>query len=169
MVKRMTKRIEPDGSDYGTPEARRQSFFVVEQPNPEDRSTKRIRVEDTIDWYVRRSYLTRIQGDALRKWQQDAYLSGLQPACIGGYQQSVRGGMSELSDLRLAAQSRRSNAIRFAGKLGPYAAKLADAVAVDGKAAGRWWIEVVGGGANDAMLMLEKLTNGLARHYGIAK
>jgi hypothetical protein len=169
MVKTMSKRIEPDGSDYGTAEARRQSFFIVEQPNPEDRSTKRIRVEDTIDWYVRRSYLTAIQGDALRKWQQDAYLAGLQPACIGGYQQSVRGGQSELSDLRLAAQARRGNAIRFAGKLGPYAAKLADAVAVDGKAAGRWWIETVGGPANDALVMLEKLANGLARHYSLVR
>lgn len=167
----MPKRTEePTQGDFGTPEARRRAFWVVEQPNPEDRSTKRIRVEqDMIDWYLRRQYITVIQADALRKWQADAYLSGLLPACIGGYQQSIYGGQSELSDLRIAAQSRRANAIKFVAKLGHNAVQLVDAVAVNGKSAGRWWLENIGGPANDALVMLEKLANGLSRHYGIAK
>lgn len=167
----MPKRIEAtEPNDFGTPEARRRAFWVVEQPNPEDRSTKRIRVEqDMIDWYLRRQYITVIQADALRKWQADAYLSGLLPACIGGYQQSIYGGQSELSDLRIAAQSRRANAIKFVAKLGHNAVQLVDAVAVNGKSAGRWWLENIGGPANDALVMLEKLANGLSRHYGLAK
>lgn len=168
----MSKSTEeqPAGNDYGTVEARRKAFFIVEQPNPEDRSTKRIRVEqDMIDWYLRRQYITVLQADALRKWQADAYLSGLLPACIGGYQQSIYGGQSELSDLRIAAQSRRANAIKFVAKLGHNSVQLVDAVAVNGKSAGRWWLENIGGPANDALVMLEKLANGLSRHYGLAK
>ena len=157
-------------SDFGTPEARRKSFHIIEQPDPEQRSSRRLRVENCIiSWYERRDYLTTLQADALRRWQSDAYLSGLMPSCIGGYQQSVRGGQSELSDLRIAAQGRRANAIKFVAKLGHNAVQLVDAVAVNGKSAGRWWMENIGGGANDAMLMLERLTNGLARHYGLAK
>ena len=164
------KDVAPEVSDYGTPEARRRAFWVIEQPNPEDRATKRIRVEqDMIDWYLRRSYITVIQADALRKWQSDAYLSGLLPSCIGGYQQSIFGGQSELSDLRIAAQSRRANAIKFVTKLGRDAVSLIDAVAVNGKSAGRWWLEHVGGSANDALLMLEKLSTGLSKHYGLVK
>ena len=166
----MPKSDTATEGDFGTPEARRKSFHIIEQPDPEQRSSRRLRVENCIiSWYERRDYLTTLQADALRKWQSDAYLSGLMPSCIGGYQQSVYGGVSELSDLRIAAQGRRANAIKFVAKLGHNAVQLVDAVAVNGKSAGRWWMENIGGGANDAMLMLERLTNGLARHYGLAK
>jgi hypothetical protein len=30
-------------------------------------------------------------------------------------------------------------------------------------------MENIGGGANDALIMLEKLATGLSRHYGLAK
>ena len=162
---------EPSESDFGTPEARRQAFFVIEQPDPEQRASRRLRVEtqDMVDWYLKRDLISQVQADALRKWHTDAYLSGLLPACIGGYQQSVRGGQSELSDLRIAAQSRRSNAIAFVTKLRRDAAVFIDAVTVNGKSAGRWWMEHIGGPPSEALDIMGKLANGLARHYGIAK
>ena len=103
---------DPQGSDFGTVEARRQAFHIVEQPDPGDRATRRVRVEqDMVEWYLRRSYITTVQADALKKWQADAYLAGLMPACIGGYGQTVSGGTAEFSDMRVAAIARRGNAI----------------------------------------------------------
>jgi hypothetical protein len=160
---------EAQENDYGTPEARRQAFFVVEQPDPQDRSTKRIRIEDNIEWYVKRSYLSRTQADALRKWQSDAYLSGIMPACIGSYAQQVTGGQSEISDMRLAAQSRRAHAIKFLSETGRYAVKLIDAVAVDMKPAGKYFMLEGYGSPNDGMILLYKCTEALAKHYGLTR
>ena len=167
----MPKRTEePSENDFGTPEARRQAFHIIEQPDPEQRASRRTRVEqDMVDYYLRRQYISVIQADALRKWQADAYLAGLLPACIGGYQQSIFGGQSELSDLRIAAGQRRANAIIFVQKLRRDAAIFIDAVVVNGKSAGRWWMEHIGGPPSEALDIMGKLANGLARHYGIAK
>lgn len=164
-----TEQAQSQENDFGTPEARRQNFFIVEQPDPQDRSTKRVRVEDNIEWYVRRHYLTRPQADALKKWQSDAYLSGIMPACIGSYAQQVTGGQSEISDMRLAAQSRRSHAIKFLSETGRYAVKLVDAVAVDMKPAGRYFMLEGYGSPNDALVLLAKSTEALARHYGLIR
>lgn len=161
--------VEKAPPDFGTPEARRQAFHVIEQTDPNDRASKRVRVEDNVEWYVRRHYLTRIQADALRKWQADAYLSGIMPACIGSYAQQVTGGQSEISDLRLAAQARRDNAITFLHKVGRYAVKLIDAVAVDGRPAGRYFLHEGYGSPNDALILLSKCTEALAKHYGLVR
>lgn len=155
--------------DFGTVESRRQAFFVIEQTDPNDRASKRVRVEDNVEWYVRRHYLSRTQADALRKWQADAYLSGIMPACIGSYAQQVTGGQSEISDLRLAAQARRDNAITFLHKVGRYAVKLIDAVAVDGRPAGRYFLHEGYGSPNDALILLSKCTEALAKHYGLVR
>lgn len=120
-----------------------------------------------VDWYLRRNYLTQVQADALRKWQGDAYLAGLMPSCIGGYQQAISGGREELSDLRIAAQSRRDNAMRAIAHLSPYAVQLVDAVAVNGKSAGRWIMENLGGAPHDAMVWLQRYCDGLSKHYGL--
>jgi len=135
----------PQGSDFGTPEARRQAFHIVEQPDPQDRATKRVRVEqDMVDWYLRRSYVTQIQADALRKWQSDAYLAGLMPACIAQYERRIPSGLDDLSDIRLAAQARRDNAIAFLTVFGPNAVGMVEAVAVEGKSAGHVEIKFSG-------------------------
>ena len=170
MVQTMSKTEELAQGDYGTPEARRRAFWVVEQPDPEQRASRRIRVEQSQpDWLLRRGHIQQVHADAFSIWSSDGYNSGLLPACIGGYQQSVRGGTSELSDIRLAAQARRANAIKFVVKLRTDAALFLDAVILDGKAAGRWWMEHIGGNPSEAIDVLCKLGNGLARHYGIAK
>jgi hypothetical protein len=122
-----------------------------------------------VDWYLRRAYLTQIQADALRKWQSDAYLAGLMPACIAQYERRIPSGLDELSDIRLAAQARRDNAIAFLTVFGPNAIGLVEAVAVDGKSAGRWLMERLGGSPHEALLMLKRYADGLAGHYGLAR
>ena len=160
----------PQGSDFGTPEARRQAFHIVEQPDPQDRATKRVRVEqDMVEWYLRRSYITTTQADALKKWQADAYLAGLMPACIGGYGQTVQGGRADFSDMRIAAIARRANAIIVMTNLSKHAVPMVDAVAVNGKSAGRWMMEHVGGSPHEAMIWLQRFTDGLVKHYGLAR
>jgi hypothetical protein len=161
---------DPQGSDFGTVEARRQAFHIVEQPDPGDRSTRRVRVEqDMVEWYLRRQYITVTQADALKKWQADAYLAGLMPACIGGYGQTVNGGTTEFSDMRVAAIARRANAIIFLTNLSKYAVPMVDAVAINGKSAGRWIMEHVGGSPHEALVWLKRFTDALARHYGLAR
>ena len=161
---------DPQGSDFGTVEARRQAFCIVEQPDPQDRQTRRVRVEqDMVDWYLRRAYLSQTQADALKKWQADAYLAGLLPACIGGYGQTVNGGTTEFSDMRVAAIARRANAIICLTNLSKYAVPMVDAVAINGKSAGRWIMEHVGGSPHEAMVWLQRFTDALARHYGLAR
>lgn len=161
---------DPQVSDFGTPEARRQAFHIVEQPDPQDRATKRVRVDSgLIDWYLRRDYLAQLQADALRKWQTDAYLAGLLPACIGGYGQSIRGGVAEFSDLKIAAISRRTHAIAFLAGLAPHAVAIVDAVAVNEKPAGRWMMENLGGSPNEALNMLRRYAGALARFYGLTR
>ncbi len=170
MARRTAKEESPHETDFGTPEARRQAFHVVEQPDPQDRQTRRLRVEqDMVDWYLRRSYVTQIQADALRKWQSDAYLAGLMPACIAQYERRIPSGLDDLSDIRLAAQARRDNAIAFLTVFGPNAVGMVEAVAVEGKSAGRWLMERTGGSPHEAMLLLARYTDGLARHFGLTR
>jgi hypothetical protein len=167
---RRAKEESPQENDFGTVEARRRAFHVVEQPDPQDRQTRRLRVEqDMVDWYLRRSYVTQIQADALRKWQSDAYLAGLMPACIAQYERRIPSGLDDLSDIRLAAQARRDNAIAFLTVFGPNAVGMVEAVAVEGKSAGRWLMERTGGSPHEAMLLLARYTDGLSRHYGLAR
>ena len=168
---RRAKEESPHEVDFGTPEARRQAFHVVEQPDPQDRQTRRLRIEvqDQVDWYLKRGYLTQIQADALRKWQSDAYLAGLMPACIAQYERRIPSGLDDLSDIRLAAQARRDNAIAFLTVFGPNAVGMVEAVAVEGKSAGRWLMERTGGSPHEAMLLLARYTDGLARHFGLTR
>jgi len=164
------RKEEPQELDFGTVEARRQVFHVIEQPDPQDRQTRRVRVEqDMVDWYLRRQYITTVQADALKKWQADAYLAGLMPACIGGYGQTVNGGTAEFSDMRVAAIARRGNAIIFLTNLSKYAVPMVDAVAVNGKSAGRWMMEHEGGSPHEAMLWLQRFTDALGKHYGLTR
>lgn len=160
-----TPQIE---NDYGTPEARRNAFHVIEQPDPSDRGSRRVRVQDdVICWYERRGYLSTRQADALRRWQCDAYLSGLIAPCIGSYQQTIRGSREEISDVRLAAQTRRGHAIDMLRNHDRHAVQMVDAVAVDGKPAGRWIMEQLGGAPSEALAWLNRYTLALAKHYGI--
>jgi hypothetical protein len=91
------------------------------------------------------------------------------PACIGSYAQQVTGGQSEISDMRLAAQSRRAHAIKFLSETGRYAVKLIDAVAVDMKPAGKYFMLEGYGSPNDGMTLLYKCTEALAKHYGLTR
>ena len=160
---------EPQEDDFGTPEARRQSFHIVERPDP-NAKTKRVRVDQGLtDWYLRRSYITQIQADALKKWQADAYLAGMLPACVGSYGQSIRGGIAEFSDLKLAAIARRTNAIAFMTAHSPYAVPMLDAITINEKPAGRWIMEHLGGAPHDALVWLHRFTDALARHYGLTR
>ena len=162
-------KSQPD-NDFGTDEARQRSDWIVEQPDPRDRSTRRVRVlQDQIDFYLKRSYITLVEGDALRRWQSDAYLAGLMPSATGNYNQRIMGGQAELSDQRLAAQARRDNAIAFLTKLSPHAVPLVDAVAVTGTSAGRWIVMHMGGSPHEAIEWLRKFAAGLAKHYGFAR
>ncbi len=167
---RRKQQEDPQGSDFGTVEARRQAFHIVEQPDPQDRQTRRVRVEASMtEWLVRRGHIPQVVADALHKWWADAYFSGVQPACIGSYGQAINGGMSELSDMRIAAQARRDNAMKGLATLSPYAVALVDAVAVDGKAPGRWMMEKLGGSPHEALIWLNRFGDWLARHYGLAR
>lgn len=126
-------------------------------------------MQDQIDWYRKRAYLTQVQADALRKWQSDAFLAGLMPACIAQYERRIPSGLDSVSDLRMAAQARRDNAMAFLTVFGPNAVGLVEAVAVDGKSAGRWLMDRLGGSPHEALLMLKRYTDGLARHYGLTR
>lgn len=171
MARRTAKEESPQENDFGTPEARRQAIHLVEQPDPQDRQTRRLRIEvqDQIDWYLKRAYLTQVQADALRKWQSDAYLAGSMPGCIAQYERRIPSGLDHVSDIRVAAQARRDNAIAFLAVFGAQAALMVEAVAVDGKAAGRWYLERFGGSPNEALKQLCKYADGLAKHYGLAR
>lgn len=181
-VKDKGQEVTDEGSenDFGTAEARRRAFYVVtEQPDPQDRSSRRTRVEtDYIRWYERRQFIPTIVADAYRKWGVDAYKCGLMPACIGSYGTSVVGGIAETSEIRMAAQGRRDNAIRFLAKLGNignlhaigrYAARLADMLAVNDKPVGKWFSENGYGTPHEAIIALNVVGNALAKHYGLMK
>lgn len=161
-------RPEPD---YGSEAAiARANHWEIEQVNPQDRSTRRVRVErDPIDWYLRRNYVTMPQADALKRWQTDAYLSGLMPSCVGSYAQAVAGSRIDVSDTRLAAQARRANAIAFLQRIGHWAVKLIDAVAVDGRPAGKYYLAEGTGTPNQALIHLVQISEALAKHYGYAR
>ena len=160
---------EPQENDFGTPEARRQAFSVVEQPDPSDRSTRRTRVEQSqVEWYLRRHWINQVEADAGTKWGVDAYLCGLQPACIGGYQQAINGGDADVSDIRLAAQARRANAIKALEHI-RLGARLIDAVAVDGRNAGRFVMEHGLATPGEAVSILRYCLQILAKHYGLAR
>lgn len=164
----MTKAL-PD-NDFGTDEARRRAEWLFEQPDPRDRSTRRVRVvQDQVDWYAKRQYIAPSQADALRRWQSDAYLAGLMPSGTGSYGQRIMGGQAELSDLRLAAQARRDHAIAYLMGLSPHAVPLIDAVAVTGTSAGRWVMTHLGGSPHEALEWLRKFATGLAKHYGFER
>ena len=129
-----------------------------------------MRVEqDIIEWYLRRDYISQAQADALKKWQADAYMAGLMPACIGGYGQAITGGVAEFSDLRVAAITRRTNAIAFLSTHSPYAVPMVDAVAINGKSAGRWIMEHLGGAPHDALVWLKRFCDALSKHYGLTR
>lgn len=165
------RKEEPAESDFGTPEARRQAFHIVEQADPQDRSTRRVRVEvqDQIDWLLKRDHIPQVVADALHIWQKHAFMCRLQPSCIGSYGQAIIGGVSEMSDMRLAAQASRDNAIKGLSTQSPYAVAMVDAVAVDGKAAGRWMMEQLGGSPHEALIWLNRFGMWLARHYGLTR
>lgn len=160
--------ITQQENDFGTPELRRQAFHVVEQPDPQDRATRRVRVEtDMVSWYLRREYIKPKQADALRKWESDAYLAGILAPIIGNYQQAVSGGHEVISDLRMSAQGRRDNAIRCVEQLDRDAVNLLDAVAVHSMGAGPYMKRLNGTYPHDALLLLCKLSDALVRHYGL--
>lgn len=125
--------------------------------------------QDIIEWYLRRDYISQAQADALKKWQADAYMAGLMPACIGGYGQAITGGVAEFSDLRVAAITRRTNAIAFLSTHSPYAVPMVDAVAINGKSAGRWIMEHLGGAPHDALVWLKRFCDALSKHYGLTR
>lgn len=158
-------------NDFGTQQLRdRANDVIPEQPDPNDRSTRRVRVEnDSIDWYARRNYISRQQADALRKWQSDAYLAGLMPSCIGQYASAINGGESELSDNRIAALSRRNNAMLFLKGIHKDAVDLVEAVAVRGQSAGRYMWQKYGMPPNEALNMLLNFSTALAKHFGFLR
>lgn len=156
-------------SDFGTPEARRQASWVIEQLDPNNRKSKRIRMEDNIEWYIKRHYLTQPYADALVRYRDDAYLAGVFPPCIGNYDQRVTGGRSELSDVRLASKARRDHAIVLLAKLNKRAVALVEAVAVDGKHAGPYFQSTGMGTPNEALTLLVRCCEALAKHYGLIK
>jgi hypothetical protein len=156
-------------SDFGTPEARHQASWVIEQLDPNNRKSKRIRMEDNIEWYIKRHYLTQPYADALVRYRDDAYLAGVFPPCIGNYDQRVTGGRSELSDVRLASKARRDHAILLLTKLNKRAVALVEAVAVDGKHAGPYFQSTGMGTPNEALTLLVRCCEALAKHYGLIK
>lgn len=165
----MRMKTEDQPPDFGTPEARRQASWVIEQLNPNDRRSKRIRMEDNIEWYIKRHYLTQPHADALLRYRDDAYLAGVFPPCIGNYDQRVTGGKSEISDVRLAAQARRDHAIALLAKINKRAVALIEAVAVDGKHAGPYFQSSGMGTPNEALTLLVRCCEALGKHYGLIK
>lgn len=167
---KQSREPEPEQeSDFGTPEARRQASWVIEQLDPNNRKSKRIRMEDNIEWYIKRHYLTQPYADALVRYRDDAYLAGVFPPCIGNYDQRVTGGRSELSDVRLASKARRDHAIVLLAKLNKRAVALVEAVAVDGKHAGPYFQSTGMGTPNEALTLLVRCCEALAKHYGLIK
>jgi len=163
----MKHKTEDQPPDYGPDEARTHAHWVFEQPDPRDRSTRRVRVEqDMVDWYLRRFYLDTHEADALKRWHADAYLAGLLPACVGSYQQAISGATGDLSNTRLAAQARRDHAISVLMTLHRHAVQLVDAVALSGISAGRWMMQHNGGSPNEALNLLRRAATALAKHYG---
>lgn len=162
--------IIPDGeTDYGTAEARRHAFHIVEKPDPNAKQT-RLRVDSgLLDWYLRRGYLCQIQADALKRWQSDAYLAGLLPACVSSYGQTIIGGVMEYSERKIGAITRRANGIKFLQPLSPHAVPIVDAVAINEKPAGRWIMEQLGGTPREGMQMLERYSTALTKHYGLTR
>ncbi|MFO0476584.1 MAG: hypothetical protein ACK52K_15700 [Alphaproteobacteria bacterium] len=163
----MKHKTEDQPPDYGPDEARRHAHWVFEQPDPRDRSTRRVRVEqDMPDWYLRRGYIDTHEADALKRWHADAYLAGLLPACVGSYQQAISGATGDLSNTRLAAQARRDHAMATLMTLHRHAVQLVDAVALSGISAGRWMMQHNGGSPNEALNLLRHASTALAKHYG---
>jgi hypothetical protein len=169
MNRSKAKPTEADESDFGTPEARRQASWVIEQLNPNDRRSKRIRMEDNIEWYIKRHYLIQPHADALVRYRDDAYLAGVFPPCIGNYDQRVTGGKSEISDVRLASKARRDHAIALLAKINKRAVALIEAVAVDGKHAGPYFQSSGMGTPNEAITLLVRCCEALGKHYGLIK
>jgi hypothetical protein len=163
----MPRKNDDQPPDFGPDEARRHAHWVFEQPDPRDRSTRRVRVEqDMPDWYLRRGYIDTHEADALKRWHADAYLAGLLPACVGSYQQAISGATGDLSNTRLAAQARRDHAIAVLISLHRHAVQLVDAVALSGISAGRWMMQHNGGSPNEALNLLRHAATALAKHYG---
>ena len=163
----MPRKNDDQPPDYGPDEARQHSYWTLEQPDPRDRSTRRVRVEqDMPDWYLRRGYIDTYEADALKRWHADAYLAGLLPACVGSYQQAISGATGDLSNTRLAAQARRDHAIATLMALHRHAVQLVDAVALSGISAGRWIMQHNGGSPNEALNLLRQAATALAKHYG---
>lgn len=160
-----------NNADFGSPEAIRQAHHAeLEQADSQDITTRRIRVDRCkISWYERRHYITTQQADALRKWQADAYLAGLMPSCTGSYQPAITGRQSELSDTRIAAQTRRNHAIEFLNGVGRDAFDLIEAVAVRGQSAGRYMLVKYGMSPHEALEALVKFSDRLAVHFGLKR
>ena len=163
-------RAEAQTSDFGTPELAKRHHTTIEQPDPNDQQTKRIRVEQCqVQWYLRRHYLTQPQADALTKWQSLAYLSGLQPSCTGSLEPRVAGSMSDMSDTRLSAKISRDSAVTYLSKINPILTLMVDAVAVNGNSAGRWLLARTGEPPNRALELLQFAASSLAKHWGMVR
>lgn len=157
-------------SDFGTAELHKRHHTTMEQPDPNDLSTRRIRVEnDQISWYSRRNYITQPQADALNRWQRDAYLAGLTPSCTGSFEPSVNGNVTDISDTRLAAQSRRDHAVKLLDGVHQDFVALTDAVCLQGQSAGRYMLARFGTPPDEAMRMLQSCGQALAVHWGMER
>jgi hypothetical protein len=80
--------------------------------------------------------ITQPQADALQRWQADAYLAGLMPACIGGYRQG--GSTAARASCRIFALRPKpggTTPLRSWPRSTDAVATL-DAVAVQGQSAG---------------------------------
>ncbi len=169
MSRSKAKPTKAEESDFGTPELRRQGTWTIDQLDPNNRASKRIRMEDNIAWYTRRHYLSQQQADALVRYRDDAFMAGIFPPCIGNYDQRVAGGKTELSDVRIAAQARRDHAINLLAKTHARAVALIEAVAVDGKMAGPYFLSTGMGTPNEALTLLVRCCEALGKHYGLIK
>lgn len=171
-----------NNADFGSPEAIRQAHHAeLEQADPNDITTRRIRVEtDMITWYERRRLflspserqddrLNQIRADACRMLAAITYKAGQMPSCTGSYQPAITGRLSELSDSRIAAQTKLNHAIEFLNGVGRDAFDLIEAVAVRGQSAGRYMLVKYGMSPHEALEALVKFSDRLAVHFGLKR
>ena len=102
-------------------------------------------------------------------YQSDAYKAGMMRSNISSYGLTIRSSVDELPDIRMAAQQRRNHAMESLKTLGPRAIMLVEAVAVDGKSAGKYFMQEGHGYPNDGLVLLVKAAHVLARHYGFIR
>jgi len=171
---RNMRPLDAPASDYGPPEAKLRGDGVVEQPDPNDRSTRRLRVcSDVIAWYEKRNYLDNAQARALETFGRDGYLAGLEcleasAGRLGGY---CDGNVSAMSDARVAAGVRRGHALDMLDRLPPKIVlrQIVDAVAIGGCFAGGYAMRRWGMSPSEALDVLRLGATRLAKHYGMSK